>query len=424
MKKELYVLKPEHEKQIPEHNAKWIKKILNTDRLSEQDKELCVDAVGRMYDVAKLERPKTITFVSSPILLAFAGGLSRYIWNKRSSATRSATRSATDSATDSATHSATHSATYGATASATDSATRSATHSATRSATSSATHGATYGATYGATDSATHSATYGATASATRSATDSATLEITNGVVVPENYMKSVLEIANSLGYDKKDIDSIKEYIRGISSVWQGGCSWAQYDCFLSFFKDIAKLDIDYTAYQPYLDLTVAGYRILDRDFAMISEKPISIKMKNNLAHNLDGPAIEYMDGVKFYMAYGNLIPSYIVTTPVKDITKDMILKETNADYRRYLIERIGIEKYLEILGAGKAIDIYNSPVGGVYELLQVQINGEDTIYLKMKNQSEFVWHIEGVPTNIQTVKQALQFRNGMLNFKEPKFLS
>ena len=78
-----YELTEEHKALIPEHNKKWMDIILNTDRLSDKDKELCVEFVNKMYDIAKLDRPKSVVFVSNPILLAFAGGLSRFILNKR-----------------------------------------------------------------------------------------------------------------------------------------------------------------------------------------------------------------------------------------------------------------------------------------------------------------------------------------------------
>ena len=152
-----YELTKEHENLIPEHNKKWVDIILNTDRLSDKDKELCVYSINKMYDIANLDRPKTIVFVSNPILLAFAGGLSRFILNKRNKTEDSATDSATRSATYSATYSATDSAIISATDySYRDSATRSATISATRSAT----YSATYSATRSATISATRSATY------------------------------------------------------------------------------------------------------------------------------------------------------------------------------------------------------------------------------------------------------------------------
>ena len=348
------------------------------------------------------------------------------------SATSSATRSATISATENATYSATRSATHSATRSATHSATRSATRRATISATSSATDSATYSATYSATDSATHSATYSATSSATRratsSATDSATYsatEISTGIIVPENYVKCILDFFKSMNISV-DENLLHTYIKGFNSIYQGGNNWASWDYYLNLYRKIGKPipGHDYTGFDLWNKLNVAGARVLERDFAMISEKPTSIVMKNDLAHNLQGPAVEFMDGVKYYMAYGNFIPSWIVTTPIKDITKEKILNEKNVDHRRYLIERIGIEKYIDILGGANVLDVYESKIGGRYELLQIDINGEKCNYLKMINQTEFVYHIEGVTNECETVKDAIMFRNGMKSFAEPKYLS
>ena len=110
----------------------------------------------------------------------------------------------------------------------------------------------------------------------------------------------------------------------------------------------------------------------------ILSAKPTIIKMNNNnQAHNLNGAAIEYMDGTKLYMAYGNLIPSYIVTTSLKDITIDLIMKEQNADYRRYLIERIGIERYIQLADPTivDVIVIFRSFIKAVSDILIIKNN-------------------------------------------------
>lgn len=524
-----YRLKEEHKAQIPEHVKKWEKIILNTDRLSQDDKKLCVDSVNKLYDIAKLPRPKNIVFVSSPLVLAFSAGLARYILNNdkkfTSSVTDKATRTGTRSAIYSAirkatfeetyrftrdaiyntfsevTWEATRNVTYTAlrdvnyinTGSAIYSATKKATFDesymftrneiysvihevtynptwqATRRASNTATRKATYispkrriydkavgltdkntgdavySAVYKTVDENTRSAIWEDTWQATRRATYTALRRVTDkgtrrytrsatytdtrrftelgiGVVCHENFWSEVFNFLNKheIKYNERDVS---RYIQNIFTIWQGGCNSAQSDCFLSFFQDIAKLNIDYSKYQLYRNLTVAGYRVLDRDFAMISEKPTKIVTKDNLAHNFNGPAIEYMDGSKLYMLYGNLVPSYIITTPVDEFTKETILKEKNADYRRYIIERIGIERYINLLGA-KVIDTFESQVGGTYELLLVNINGQELSYLKMKNQSIDEWHVEGVPPDTRTVQEAIMFRNGLKNFAEPKYLS
>ena len=413
----------DYKKEVQESNKECIDTILCTKRLSQDDKFEYIENLNKLYDFCKLERPENIVFVSSPILLAFSSGAARYYWNEimvKDSATRSAT--------DSATRSATRSATKNATISATDSASRSATDSATRSATDSATYSATYSATRSATISATDSATSSATRRATSSATDSATYsatEISTGIIVPENYVKCILDFFKSMNISV-DENLLHTYIKGFNSIYQGGNNWASWDYYLNLYRKIGKPipGHDYTGFDLWNKLNVAGARVLERDFAMISEKPTSIVMKNDLAHNLQGPAVEFMDGVKYYMAYGNFIPSWIVTTPIKDITKEKILNEKNVDHRRYLIERIGIEKYIDILGGANVLDVYESKIGGRYELLQIDINGEKCNYLKMINQTEFVYHIEGVTNECETVKDAIMFRNGMKSFAEPKYLS
>ena len=105
---------------------------------------------------------------------------------------------------------------------------------------------------------------------------------------------------------------------------------------------------------------------------------------------------------------------------------KRNVLKEENADFRRCISQKIGIEKTIEMLGA-EVIDTYDSAVGGRYELLMIDFDnrGAKRPYLKMQNPSvKELYHIEGVSPNCRTVKDAICFRNGLTKFIEPKVLS
>ena len=114
----------------------------------------------------------------------------------------------------------------------------------------------------------------------------------------------------------------------------------------------------------------------------------------------------------------------WIAETKREDFTKAMILEEQNADYRRCIIQKIGIEKTIELLGA-EVIDTYESKVGGTYQLLSIDYDGRGKRpYLKMKSQSIDAFHIEGVPTGTRTVKDAICFRNGLEKFEEPQLLT
>jgi hypothetical protein len=101
-------------------------------------------------------------------------------------------------------------------------------------------------------------------------------------------------------------------------------------------------------------------------------------------------------------------MPKEYVETPWDKLDPKLIIKETNAEVRRELVRKIGIERVVEKLGA-KVLD-----KKGDYELIMLDI-GDNNLrpYLKMKNPSIGVYHIEGVQPGCKTVDDALNFRNG-----------
>ena len=98
-----------------------------------------------------------------------------------------------------------------------------------------------------------------------------------------------------------------------------------------------------------------------------------------------------------------------------------MILNEKNADYRRLIIQKIGIEKTIELLGA-EVISEETFSVGGKYQLLSIDYDnsGNRRPYLRMENPSLGLTHIEGVSNECKTVRDALAYRNGMVSYYEP----
>lgn len=183
--------------------------------------------------------------------------------------------------------------------------------------------------------------------------------------------------------------------------------------------------------YREFLEECIPFYKnvfyIIAYDtHAFVSERPTSIKLDDQgRLHNYNGPAMEFSDGHKIYAINNTPIPAYIAETSPEDFTKDMFLKEKNVDFRRFITTKIGIEKTIELLGAD-VVDIYESDVGGRYELLMVDYTntGEKRPYLKMINKSIGEFHIEGVHPSCKTVQEALNFRNGLRKFVEPENLS
>lgn len=109
------------------------------------------------------------------------------------------------------------------------------------------------------------------------------------------------------------------------------------------------------------------------------------------------------------------------VMTPAEKIDPKEILKRENVDERRELIRKVGIERMLSVL-KNKELD-----KKGDYCLLSVELSEtiKDARYLKMKNPSIGIWHLEGVARECNTVQDALNWRAGDIKTKwEPSTLT
>ena len=217
-----------------------------------------------------------------------------------------------------------------------------------------------------------------------------------------------------------------------LKKEWDELNSWGQHDAnwlgFYDYFREVCDLSEETKKLIPLSELSKeTGWHLFYKDVAFLSEKPIEIKRNTQgQLSNLNGYAIKWADGYELYRIDGVRLDGneWITTEPIEKITREKILSIENVDARRCLIKRIGIEKTIQILGA-EIVDTYESKVGGKYELLLVDYDGRGKRpYLKMSSQSIEADHIEGVPTNCRTVKEALMFRNQTKIFIEPEMMS
>lgn len=170
----------------------------------------------------------------------------------------------------------------------------------------------------------------------------------------------------------------------------------------------------------------VAGWWFPYDGVCVVSELPLETHVnKDGSLHRDGGPCICYSDGFAMYYLNGVQVSKEIAEIPADQITKDMILGEMNADIRREIILKAGIERAEKILGS-EIKDTLPTEVGGIYELLMVDFDGQGTKrpYLKMKNPSLGVHHIEGVRPGTNSAQDAIKYRNGLLSFVMPENIS
>ena len=347
-----YSLTPEHRAQLRPWADRWIRIAMRTEPQTEADRAAMIDAINGLYDAAKLPRPEHIVFVPSPLVGRVASGFAAAIWHMRDKGRPAATGDATEAATEAATWAATRAATEAATWDATEAATEAATWAATRAATRAATWDATEAATWDAPTKGW------ARALAAR---------------IAPNAVELLVSCANAA-----------------MSMYAGGNMWAGYSAFLSFFRHVAKLPLDYSKWQHFETASeLGGFRWMHPKFCIVSDFPTVLRVDEaRRPHCDDGPSHEWADGWKLYHWHGLRIDdehSWIITDKAR-ITPDLIDAEPNAERRRVMLEVMGYERYVAERKARVVAEDTNH--GQPRRLLEMSVRGETIRVLDVLNGS------------------------------------
>ena len=368
MDKKKYTLTEEHRALLPAWRDKWIANAMNTKPMTDYDREQTRIAIKGLYESAGLTPPpdERIVFVPSPFVARFAGGFAAAIWWMRKNKKKNV---------DDATYAATRDATDDATYAATDAATREATAAATREATAAATREATY--------------------AATREATADETGKYYTSI-------SGFLDAGKKLGVGTFGLKCAQEAWR----MYQGGNFWSGWDSFLSFFKDVVKLDIDYSKYKYWQMASEHGsYRIMHHEFCIVSDRPRVLKVDDqNRPHCETGPYIQWADGMGLFAWHGTMIPKEWILDK-KSITPEIALKWENAEQRRCAMEIIGWNNMLTLMGAKLIDKDEDDTVGQLYEVNHTALGGKCK-FLRMYCPTGR-WFAEPVPPEMKTALQA-----------------
>ena len=203
------------------------------------------------------------------------------------------------------------------------------------------------------------------------------------------------------------------------------GCGYdSDWTAFYDFFQRMGveyEKTINFDVWRNFvLKSGVFGCKLFS-NVAFVFIRPCEIHFNNDSPTrqlSRDGDyAIKWRDGTGYCFLNGVHVPESVVFTPAEKLEPGIILTEKNAEIRREIIKKIGIERVCQKLGA----EIVDKSGDGMYELLTLTIgDGNKRPYLKMRNPSIGVYHIEGVPVGIKTVEEALQFRKPLEMKKIP----
>jgi hypothetical protein len=158
-----------------------------------------------------------------------------------------------------------------------------------------------------------------------------------------------------------------------------------------------------------YLDLLKQTQYMLPYDrVAFVSERPLVLKKDaQGRLHSETGPALAFADGFEIYSWHGATIPEKVINSPESLIVED-IEDQRNAEIRRVMIERYGMQRYIETSGAR---EIHSDETGVLYR--KEFPNDEALVMVKVTNSTpepdgSFKAYFLRVPPNMKTAKEAV----------------
>jgi len=187
------------------------------------------------------------------------------------------------------------------------------------------------------------------------------------------------------------------------------GQFWASWFAFYEFCR--VELGIQYKndkAYNIFKACHKYGMVFPLEEVCIVCQSPTVINTNASGLHCENGAALSYDGDNEIYALNGVVMKKEYVMTPAEQLSGDTIMRETNVEIRRELIRKVGIERMMEKL-PNKLLD-----KRGNYELYSLELSEEvkDARYLKMLNPSIFVYHMEGVSPECNTVSDAIKWRN------------
>ncbi len=201
------------------------------------------------------------------------------------------------------------------------------------------------------------------------------------------------------------------------ASVWDSvyGQHEAGWLGFYDYFNNVLKLESQTNPLSGlWMIAQSAGWFIPHENICWISERHDICKVnKEGKIHCDGGPAIHYPDGFSVWGLNGVRVSKEIAETPSEQLNAKLVLTEKNAEVRREIVRKIGVDLLCQRLGS-KTIESGLDQVGQPCQLINLDLgDGQFRPFVKLLNPSIGTYHIEGVSPECDTLEKVFNFRNG-----------
>jgi hypothetical protein len=154
---------------------------------------------------------------------------------------------------------------------------------------------------------------------------------------------------------------------------------WSGWSAYLSFFRHVAQLPIDYSKWQHYeAAAQLGGPRFMHQRFCIVSDRPMFVHRDSAARpHCIDGPHIKWRDGVELHHIHGIRVTPNITAGK---FTAAEARDQPNAEVRRVMIERYNAGdtgRYLRDIGA-TVIHQDTDALGLSRRLLRIDQDGDE----------------------------------------------
>ncbi len=140
------------------------------------------------------------------------------------------------------------------------------------------------------------------------------------------------------------------ERLKFFDPIWLDLLSEAHWGAWSDYWRRVGIAKID--AADQYIAYLQSGvhYAVMLRGVAVLCGPPEYIhRDAEGRLHDAEGPAIRWRDGYTLHAWHGVRVPGKIIEAP-EQLTRGDLLKETNAEVRRVMMERLGSDRFAEML--------------------------------------------------------------------------
>lgn len=180
---------------------------------------------------------------------------------------------------------------------------------------------------------------------------------------------------------EKVDLEVVK---KNISAQWSA-VIYGQHEAFwLALYDFFGRIGLS-DEVAPLAGLSqlarAAGWAWVYEEMAIITERPTELHRDDEgRLHNPDGPALSYRDGWSIWAVHGVRVTRQIIMEPLT-LTPAQITGESNAEVRRVMLERYGIDRYIQGCDA-KVLHEDVDDLGAPRRLLRAELPGDEALVL------------------------------------------